>query len=84
VGKRFKVTHYRSVVARDVEPYTIVAGSPARPVRRRFAEGVIAELLRIAWWDWSHEETIECVPLLNGGSVEAFRGYARARHARSP
>lgn len=44
-----------AVVTRDVEPFTIVAGSPARPIRRRFDEDVIEALLAIRWWDWSPE-----------------------------
>jgi hypothetical protein len=44
-----------AIVTRDVAPYTIVAGNPARVVRRRFSEAVEARLMRIAWWDWDHE-----------------------------
>lgn len=44
-----------AVVTRDVEPYTIVAGVPAVPLRRRFPEPVAERLLALAWWDWSHE-----------------------------
>lgn len=41
-----------AVVTRDVAPYTIAVGVPARPIRTRFSADVIAALLRIAWWDW--------------------------------
>lgn len=44
-----------AVVSRDVAPYTIVAGVPARPLRRRFPEEVAARLTNVAWWNWSHE-----------------------------
>jgi phosphonate metabolism protein (transferase hexapeptide repeat family) len=44
-----------AVVTRDVDPYVIVAGVPARPVRMRFPEAVAAKLLEIAWWDWPRE-----------------------------
>ncbi len=46
-----------AVVFKDVPPYAIVAGNPARVLRYRFSEDVIAALLRIAWWDW-HPELI--------------------------
>ncbi len=41
-----------AVVTRDVAPYTIVAGIPAKPVRRRFSEDIAARIERLAWWDW--------------------------------
>ena len=48
-----------AVVTRDVEPYVIVAGVPARPIRERFPRDVAETLLRIAWWDWAREELEE-------------------------
>lgn len=44
-----------SVVTHDVEPYTIVAGAPAVPIRMRFSEKTIAKLLESEWWNWSEE-----------------------------
>lgn len=41
-----------AVVTKDVEPYQIVVGVPAHPIRKRFSEEVITQLLDIAWWDW--------------------------------
>lgn len=41
-----------AVVTRDVEPYTIVAGVPAKPIRKRFDDEIIAALLEIQWWNW--------------------------------
>jgi hypothetical protein len=43
-----------AVVVRDVAPYAIVAGIPARPVRQRFSADVAARLAALAWWDWDH------------------------------
>jgi virginiamycin A acetyltransferase len=42
----------RSVVTKDIPPYTIVAGNPAKVIRKRFDEEIIASLLEIKWWDW--------------------------------
>lgn len=44
-----------AVVTKDVEPYTIVVGVPAKLVRKRFDEETIQKLEEIRWWDWSHE-----------------------------
>ena len=41
-----------AVVTKDVAPYEIVVGVPAKPIRKRFNDDVIEKLLRIAWWDW--------------------------------
>lgn len=45
-----------SVVTRDVPPYAVAVGAPARPVRYRFEEPVRERLLASRWWEWSHEE----------------------------
>ncbi|WP_420852232.1 acetyltransferase [Paenibacillus hamazuiensis] len=45
-----------AIVTKDVEPYTIVVGVPARPIRERFPRDIAAKLLDIAWWDWTREE----------------------------
>ncbi len=44
-----------AVVTKDIEPYMIVGGSPAKPIRQRFPDTVIADLVDLAWWDWDHE-----------------------------
>lgn len=44
-----------AVVTRDVEPYTIVVGAPAKPMRRRCPPEIAERLIALAWWDWSHE-----------------------------
>lgn len=43
-----------AIVTKDVAPYTIVAGNPARPIRRRFTEEIAERLQSLAWWDWEH------------------------------
>jgi acetyltransferase-like isoleucine patch superfamily enzyme len=62
----------RSTVARDVEPYTICAGNPARLIRPRFPPQTIAALRRLAWWNWPPDKVKEAWPLLCSSDVEAF------------
>lgn len=44
-----------AIVTKDVAPYQIVAGNPARPVRARFPDDICQRLRALAWWDWTHE-----------------------------
>ena len=73
-----------SVVTRDVRPYAIVAGNPAREVRRRFPDDQVDELLALRWWDWPAAEIREIVPLLNGSPITALIDYAKARPGHDP
>ncbi len=61
-----------SVVTRSVDPYTIVAGVPARPVRSRFAPEIVERLLRIRWWEWDDEAILERVDELTGTDLDGF------------
>lgn len=54
-----------SVVAKNVPPYTIVAGNPAKIIRKRFDEELINLLLKLKWWDKSIEEINALIPLLS-------------------
>lgn len=67
-----------AVVSRDVPPYTIVAGNPARAVRQRFTDRQIEDLLDIAWWNWPIEKIRDFEALLCGGDIDAFIAAARA------
>lgn len=62
----------RSVVTKDVAPYTIVAGMPARPIRQRFDDQTVARLLEIKWWNWSDEEVRHVAPLLQLDDIARF------------
>ena len=72
-----------SLVSRDVGPYSIIGGNPAREIRRRFTEDQIRELLAIAWWNWPEDLVRERVPMLNGGDIESFIEGARATGSMS-
>jgi virginiamycin A acetyltransferase len=54
----------RSVVAKDVEPYAIMAGSPARRIKYRVPEDLIGSLNVLAWWDWPIEQIAEAISFL--------------------
>lgn len=63
----------RSVVASDVEPYTVAAGNPAKPVRRRFDAELTELLLEWSWWDRPVSEINSLIPLLTCSDTEAVR-----------
>ena len=60
----------RAVVTRDVPDYAVVAGNPARVVRRRFDEATVGRLLRLGWWDWPPDRVAEAIPLLVKGEID--------------
>jgi acetyltransferase-like isoleucine patch superfamily enzyme len=66
-----------SVVTRDVPPYAIVAGSPARLLRYRVPEECIEELLRIAWWDWSSTFLAHQMAAIHNLSAREFIQYCQ-------
>ena len=67
-----------AVVTRDVPPYAVAAGNPARVLRLRFAEEDVAFLLGLAWWDWPEQKVRQNVRILSGPDLAALRRLARA------
>ena len=59
----------RAVVTKDVPPYTIVGGTPAKEIRKRFDAEVIQQLLMLKWWDWSTDEIRQCLPYIMEGKM---------------
>lgn len=66
----------RSVVTRDVAPYTVVGGNPAQPLKQRFSDEVIARLLQIAWWDWPVEKISRNLAAITAADLEALERCA--------
>jgi len=58
------------VVSRDVPPYAIVAGNPARVVKMRFDDDLIARLEAVAWWDWPVDKITRNLDAIRGADIE--------------
>ncbi|MFG6594836.1 chloramphenicol acetyltransferase [Sulfitobacter sp. 1A13368] len=61
-----------AIVTRDVAPYMIVAGIPAKPLRRRFPESIAARMEELAWWDWPHDRLHASLKNFQTLPAEAF------------
>lgn len=62
-----------SVVTRDVEPYSVVGGNPARPIKKRFDDELIALLLELKWWDFTPEKLVEALPMLCSADLDQVK-----------
>jgi virginiamycin A acetyltransferase len=62
----------RSLVTKDVEPYSIVGGVPAKHLKYRFDENTVESLRRIAWWSWSKPEIEKAWHLIQSPETEEF------------
>ena len=62
-----------SVVGSNVDPYTIIAGNPAKPVRKRFDDELISMMLEWKWWDKTVEEINSLIPILTSSDMDAVK-----------
>ncbi|MFK3789721.1 MULTISPECIES: type B chloramphenicol O-acetyltransferase [Pseudomonas] len=68
----------RALVTRDVEPYAIIGGNPAKTIRKRFDERTVQMLLEMKWWDWPIDQLQAVMPLMTSGNVEALYQHWQA------
>ena len=68
-----------SVVTRDVAPYSVVAGNPARHIKYRFSDEIVQKFLEVKWWNWPVEEVIENPDIFCTDSIDDFFVYAENR-----
>jgi chloramphenicol O-acetyltransferase type B len=68
-----------AIVTKDVPPYAVVAGSPAKIIRWRFDEHTRMELLASEWWNWPQDEIRKLVPLMCKDDLSEFLSYAKNR-----
>lgn len=62
-----------ATVVKDVPPYTVVGGNPAKEIKKRFADEVIEELLKLKWWDWEVEKITKYLQALTGNDIEKLK-----------
>jgi acetyltransferase-like isoleucine patch superfamily enzyme len=70
-----------AIVTKDVPPFAIVGGNPAKVIRYRHTPEQIDALVQIKWWDWPDADVRDAVPLLSGTDADAFIAWARANKA---
>jgi|UniRef100_A0A6C0KZ01 acetyltransferase-like isoleucine patch superfamily enzyme len=71
IGDGAVISGYSHVV-KDVEPYTIVGGNPARFIRHRFSKEQIDQLLKIKWWDWEDKKINDNLHLICSPNIDVF------------
>ena len=69
----------RAIVTKDVPSYTIVGGTPAKEIRKRFDAEIIEQLLILKWWDWSTDKIHQCLPYIAEGKLDELLAMKKDR-----
>jgi len=69
----------RALVTKNVEPYSIIGGNPAKLIRKRFPEDEISLLLEMKWWDWEDDLLKNAMPILCSGNIKTLYEYYRTK-----
>lgn len=69
----------RALVTKDVEPYSIVGGNPAKLIKKRFEDKHIEMLLEIKWWNWDESVLAEAIPLLCSNDIDLLYDFYKKR-----
>ncbi|MDU5336318.1 CatB-related O-acetyltransferase [Enterococcus sp.] len=64
----------KAVVTKDVPPYSVVGGVPAKQIKQRFDSETIQRLRQLKWWDWPHEKIRQAIPYLKNGNIDRLLG----------
>ena len=66
----------RAVVTKDVEPYSIVGGIPAKEIRKRFSPDIVARLQKLQWWNWDIEKIRNSISAIKAGDIDALENQS--------